>query len=731
MLARGAPAGEEPRIGMRPSSRRSKRERERGYGRCDATADDSEDEVTMNQLTRFFAILTAAVLLPLAGARGADTAANGTFRFLTTVMPAGSTNAEYVARILVANSDGPVTFSINAAKPLPAGVNLDAASGFLTGRPTATFHAQVGFQANDGAAQIESGIDIDISAAGGGGNEGSTFGNFPLAEGRVDVAYTHTVTVQNGVGPYVFGAADLPPGLRFDGATGTISGTPAAAGTFFVSISVTDHGEGENKVVTVAPLKILPATNDFAFTTSVLANGEVGTPYCDTWLTTGGQGGVTFSSSGLPAGLSVDAQTGAVSGTPTVAGTFEVVVGATDGHDTITTNLSMIVAPSSASTMHWDFFGVPTALIGVTYTRQPPIVVSTSGGTAVTYTSIGLPEGIAYNTTTGELTGTPTAVGEYPVTFVATEPGSGAVVTLSLDFLVLPPSGGDALGLAANFWIVKTKLDPDSTGNGTWKGSCIYNADRRAGRAFDPATQDLVLGLSASEFRVPAGSLQPVLGGLASHTDKDVVPAVTTALAPSKQTLKWSVTKATLTATLPSVMRESVLIGARGYRMDAFVDEPGKLVVPRDLRRSAFVVSRASLKVAEMGKDTVSIGFLLADPAFVYEAGVSTLRLRLLDGLAVLLDRDFTALGTAEVGEGAGSVVFKLKATEDDAAATRLTKFVFKGKKGTGTASFENVTLPALPDAEAHLGIELTVGSRIYFTAVTFFERKANLYSVP
>src|SRR5436190_22182918 len=61
----------------------------------------------------------------------AGTADNGTFRFLTLSLPDGSTNAEYVARLLTANADGPVVFTITG---LPLGMAYDPPSGFSTRR---------------------------------------------------------------------------------------------------------------------------------------------------------------------------------------------------------------------------------------------------------------------------------------------------------------------------------------------------------------------------------------------------------------------------------------------------------------------------------------------------------------------------------------------------------------------------------------------------------------------
>lgn len=46
---------------------------------------------------------------------------------------------------------------------------------------------------------------------------------------------------QGGVAPYAWSAAGLPPGLALS-ADGILSGTPAAAGTFAATITVTDAG---------------------------------------------------------------------------------------------------------------------------------------------------------------------------------------------------------------------------------------------------------------------------------------------------------------------------------------------------------------------------------------------------------------------------------------------------------------------------------------------------------
>ena len=115
--------------------------------------------------------------------------------------------------------------------------------------------------------------------------------------------------------------------------------------------------------MTVLPIVILPASSDFRFLTQFLNNGEVGTPYCDTWLVENAAGAVSFGASGLPAGLAVDPATGVVSGTPTLAGMFLVLLSASDGANTLTTNLMISIAPNASSTLHWNYFGIPAGLV--------------------------------------------------------------------------------------------------------------------------------------------------------------------------------------------------------------------------------------------------------------------------------------------------------------------------------------------------------------------------------
>jgi hypothetical protein len=672
-------------------------------------------------------LVALAAVPALAGAPVAcDLNANGTFRVLTDDLPDGSTNAEYVARLLTANADGAVTFSLDVGDALPAGMTLDAASGFITGRPTSTFNQDLTFISDDGVAQVQTTINLKVNASGGGGNGGVTFSTVALPEGVVGTFYTVSLALDDaGVGPFVFGAADLPPGITLDGETGVISGIPTAAGTYFATLSAFDFGE-DNKVVTVLPIVVLPMTSEFRFLTQFLNNGEVGTPYCDTWLTENGTG-VVFGATGLPAGLALDSATGVVSGTPTVPGSFLVVLTATSGGVLITTNLSLVIAGSSTTDFHWNFFGLPAALVNESYDRQPPILVAAEGNVGgVTYSVVGLPVGMTYSTTSGDLSGTPIEVGEYPLTFTAVDAANNETLTLSITFIVLPPGGGDVSQISVNLWVTKESLKLVEPGKDAWRASAIYNADRRVANRFDPAADTLLLQIGARTLELAPGSLTgQTEKAFAWKSENGIVPVEAVKLGPAKQTIAWTTKLDTIGETVPGVLTQTVTIGPRGYRLLLTFDENGAFHPALDFERTAYVVRSGKIIKKGPGEDAAKISLLLSDPNFSYEALTSPLRIRILDGTTVLLDRDFTALGdvaNVTTDTRTGSLVFSFKTLKDAATVDRIAKFSYHSGTGKMTLALGGMDLSGLPTTETHLGFELTIGTRTYYTAVTLFE---------
>src|SRR5437773_3801921 len=64
----------------------------------------------------------------------------------------------------------------------------------------------------------------------------------PLPSGTVGVGYSQTIAVTGGTAPYVWSitAGALPSGLALSSATGAIGGTPSSAGSFALTVRVTD-----------------------------------------------------------------------------------------------------------------------------------------------------------------------------------------------------------------------------------------------------------------------------------------------------------------------------------------------------------------------------------------------------------------------------------------------------------------------------------------------------------
>jgi hypothetical protein len=148
-------------------------------------------------------------------------------------------------------------------------------------------------------------------------------------------AYSATLTASSGTPPYQWAVTSptLAGGLTLGAATGTISGTPLAAGVFTFIVTVTDHaGHSANRSFTVTVAA--PATPEV--TTPSLPAGIVDQPYSATLTASGGTSPYTWSLTGgaLPAGLTLDPGTGAISGTPTTSGTQSITFTATDAHGT-------------------------------------------------------------------------------------------------------------------------------------------------------------------------------------------------------------------------------------------------------------------------------------------------------------------------------------------------------------------------------------------------------------
>ena len=119
--------------------------------------------------------------------------------------------------------------------------------------------------------------------------------------------------------------------------------TGLAAGTYYVRYRGDDNHEvGEDAKVTVAVGRVAPT-----ITTESLADGRVGETYREK-LTATGTGPITWSITGtLPAGLSLDAAAGVISGRPTAEGESSFTVTATNEVGGVSKTLGITIAEAA------------------------------------------------------------------------------------------------------------------------------------------------------------------------------------------------------------------------------------------------------------------------------------------------------------------------------------------------------------------------------------------------
>ena len=140
-----------------------------------------------------------------------------------------------------------------------------------------------------------------------------------LPNGTVGVAYIATLSASGGTQPYTWSVStgSLPTGLKLS-TSGTISGTPTAAGSYGFAVQVRDSGGA-----TATQSYTVSVVSTLTITTTSLPNGTVNVAYSATLSASGGRPPYTWTlvSGELPPGLSLSSD-GTVSGTPTTVGSY-------------------------------------------------------------------------------------------------------------------------------------------------------------------------------------------------------------------------------------------------------------------------------------------------------------------------------------------------------------------------------------------------------------------------
>ena len=326
---------------------------------------------------------------------------------------AGTVNAAFSFAITASGS--PTSFT---ATPLPAGLSIVAATGVISGTPTAVGTTSVLLGATNSTGTGNATLTITVAAAG----FAPAITNNPLtAGGTVGTPFSFTIVASGS--PTSYSASPLPAGLSIVAATGAITGTPTSTGTTAVLLGATNPtGTGSATLtITIGAAGATPVITN----TTVTPAATVGAPFSYTITATGSP--TSYAAFGLPAGLSLNTATGAITGTPTTSGTSVVTLQATNANGTSSTTISITVAPAAVA----PIITSPASAPGTVGTPFVTYLIAASG-LPTSYTASGLPAGLTLDPLTGAINGTPTASGTSVVTLTATNSTGTSTATLTI-----------------------------------------------------------------------------------------------------------------------------------------------------------------------------------------------------------------------------------------------------------------------------------------------------------
>ncbi|MBI3422191.1 MAG: VCBS repeat-containing protein [Acidobacteria bacterium] len=377
-------------------------------------------------------------------------------------LPGGLLGVAYNQSV-AATPAGSYSYSVTSGA-LPAGLTLNTATGALTGTPTQSGTFTFTIRASAGNCAGSQGYSVTI------GCSSLLFATTsPLTAGQAGIAYTQTIAV-TPAGSYTFALAqgNLPSGLTLNAATGVISGLPLVTGTYNFMLRAQTAGG-------------CSATQAYALTITcpTVALSALPTPTLNTAYSqmvsaspAGGNYVYAVSSGALPAGLALNVATGALTGTPTVAGAYSITITATGfGACTGGRTYSGVIANTCPTI---TLSALPNGQPGQLYSQV--VTGSPSATYAYTVTAGSVPPGLTFIAAGGLLYGYPMAAGTYNFTLTATNANQ---CTGQRTYTLVIGSAAAALALQADYdGDGQADLALWSAGTGVW--NIVRSSDQQA-----------------------------------------------------------------------------------------------------------------------------------------------------------------------------------------------------------------------------------------------------------
>lgn len=242
---------------------------------------------------------------------------------------------------------------------------------------------------------------------------------------------------------------------------------PDATGSIYVEYTASAGSFGYLNALYLA--QQVPVPSAPVITSATNASGEVSAPF--SYQITATNDPAWYGATGLSAGLSVNTNTGLISGTPSSVTNAAVQIFAANSVGTNTATLNLNIGPATVPVIS---SGTNVVMYGSTFRYQ----IATALSNAASYSASGLPSGVTLDTATGLITGTLTSpvAGSFTVSAINAAGTNTVTVNLAaygqemlIDFGQIPTTNA-ASGRVWNNWLMGGNVISnisDSTGSST------------------------------------------------------------------------------------------------------------------------------------------------------------------------------------------------------------------------------------------------------------------------